>query len=95
MRISYNYIVTKLHFFVSFLFFFDISFLRFTDEFLLEPEKNFGQSKKFIDSLEGNDKESINGKEISSDAILDEAKKLASCTYEENTEWGKEASILV
>ncbi|KAM7488298.1 hypothetical protein LguiB_025782 [Lonicera macranthoides] len=65
------------------------------DEFLLEPEKNFGQSKKFIDSLKGNDKETINGKGNSSEAILDEASKLASCSYEENTEWGKEASIIV
>ncbi|KAG8370355.1 hypothetical protein BUALT_Bualt14G0108300 [Buddleja alternifolia] len=60
------------------------------DEFLHEAEKNFGFSSKLIDSVEA-----LNGKKVSErqnlcDATLEEAKKLASCTYEHNTRWGKE-----
>lgn len=35
------------------------------------------------------------GKEILCDEIIDEAKTLASCTYEENTSWGKEVSTIL
>ncbi|KAM7485225.1 hypothetical protein LguiA_001234 [Lonicera macranthoides] len=62
------------------------------DEFLLEREKNFGLSSKFINSLEGKNEESINGDGISSVGILEEARILASCAFEENTRWGKEAN---
>ncbi|PIN11330.1 Cellulose synthase (UDP-forming) [Handroanthus impetiginosus] len=60
------------------------------DEFPPEPEKNFGFSTKLIDSLralQGND---VNEKETISNATLEEAQTLASCTYEQNTSWGKE-----
>ncbi|CAK9152168.1 unnamed protein product [Ilex paraguariensis] len=61
------------------------------DEFLLEPAKNFGLSSKFIASLAGgSNKQDIEGKGVVSDAILEEARTLASCTFEKNTEWGKE-----
>ncbi|CAA2954351.1 cellulose synthase G3 [Olea europaea subsp. europaea] len=46
------------------------------DEFLDEPEKNFGLSSKFITSLKA-----LKG---------ENAKNLASCPFEENTKWGKE-----
>ncbi|XP_059632397.1 cellulose synthase-like protein G1 [Cornus florida] len=60
------------------------------DESLLEPEKNFGLSKIFIASLSGSEEQDTNGKGVLSDVILEEAKRLASCTFEKNTKWGKE-----
>lgn len=66
------------------------------DEFLdYEPEKNFGFSSMFITSLKAlNGKEVVNEREILSDATLEEAKNLASCSFEENTKWGKEVSLI-
>lgn len=60
------------------------------DEFLSEPEKKFGNSSKFIASLGGSIQEDTKGDGSSSDVILQEARNLASCSYEENTRWGKE-----
>lgn len=65
------------------------------DEFLEEAEKNFGLSTTLIDSVQA-----LNGKtsnvnqraNLSDDATLEEAQKLASCTYEHNTAWGKQVS---
>ena len=64
------------------------------DKFLFEPEKNFGTSSKFIYSLKGNNEQFVAQKDNSLDAILLEARLLASCAFEANTEWGKEASII-
>lgn len=69
--------------------------LYFTDKFLLEPEKNFGISSAFIASLEGSDKEDTSGVRDLSEAIIEEAKILASCDFEKNTQWGKEASAVL
>ncbi|XP_038876182.1 cellulose synthase-like protein G1 isoform X2 [Benincasa hispida] len=52
------------------------------ERFYVEPHKVFGQSQKFIDSMKMD-------KEYPMDAMLNEAVTLASCSYEENTEWGK------
>ncbi|XP_075489145.1 quillaic acid 3-O-glycosyltransferase CSL1-like [Primulina tabacum] len=60
------------------------------DEFLLEPEKTFGFSPKLIDSVQALNTKKVNDREILSDSTVHEAKKLASCTYELNTGWGKE-----
>ncbi|KAL5747072.1 hypothetical protein ACOSQ2_024369 [Xanthoceras sorbifolium] len=62
------------------------------DKHLLHPEKNFGNSSKFIESLKPkNDKDvDVRREGYSSDSILAEAKRLASCAYEVNTKWGKE-----
>ncbi|KAL0388464.1 UNVERIFIED_CONTAM: Cellulose synthase-like protein G3 [Sesamum radiatum] len=60
------------------------------DEFLEEPEKNFGFSTKLIDSLQALTGKNVRERENMSDAIIEEAKKLASCTYEQNTRWGKD-----
>ncbi|KAK4425544.1 Cellulose synthase-like protein G3 [Sesamum alatum] len=61
------------------------------DEFLEEPEKNFGFSTKLIDSLQAlNGKNATDRETMSDHATIEEAKKLASCTYEQNTTWGKE-----
>ncbi|PSR92899.1 Cellulose synthase-like protein [Actinidia chinensis var. chinensis] len=59
------------------------------DAFLREPEKNFGFSSKFISSLKGINQKNTN-KEYISDAIVDEARNLATCTFEKGTEWGEE-----
>ncbi|XP_047318927.1 cellulose synthase-like protein G3 [Impatiens glandulifera] len=59
------------------------------DVFLLEAERNFGWSSKLIDSLKcGNLKKPI--MEGISYETLQEAKKMASCTFEEGTQWGNE-----
>ncbi|KAK3043454.1 hypothetical protein RJ639_002033 [Escallonia herrerae] len=54
-------------------------------DFLLEPEKHFGFSRKFNASLKHSYAKKVNGEKILSDAV-------ASCGFEENTKWGKEAS---
>ncbi|KAK2641601.1 hypothetical protein Ddye_023364 [Dipteronia dyeriana] len=66
------------------------------DKHLLQPEKNFGNSRLLIGSLKAkNDKDvAIRKEEYSSDSILEEAKRLASCAYEVNTNWGKEIGYL-
>ncbi|KAL7105421.1 hypothetical protein ACP275_07G043100 [Erythranthe tilingii] len=62
------------------------------DEFLREPQKNFGYSTKLIDSVSSLNRKSANDQRdnLLDDATVEEAKKLASCTYEQNTKWGKE-----
>ena len=62
--------------------------------FLYEPKKNFGTSSKFIDSLKGKKEQLVAKNDDSWDAILQEARLLATCAFEANTEWGKEASII-
>ncbi|KAM3356508.1 cellulose synthase-like protein G3 [Capsicum galapagoense] len=65
------------------------SLLYQSEESLQEAEQKFGASRKFINSVNSLNDPKI-GKEILCDEIIDEAKTLASCTYEENTSWGKE-----
>ena len=62
--------------------------------FLSEPEKNFGTSGKFIDSLKGKNEQLVAKNDDSWDAILQEARLLATCAFEANTKWGKEAIII-
>lgn len=66
------------------------------DKYLLNPEKNFGNSTKLIASLKSNyNIQDVSRKEENSSvSILEDAKLLASCAYEANTNWGKEASVL-
>ncbi|KAK4342432.1 hypothetical protein RND71_038248 [Anisodus tanguticus] len=61
------------------------------DEFLGSPEKHFGSSRKFIASLEENNGY-INQEKVISEDIIEEAKTLASCAYEDGTQWGEEAN---
>ncbi|KAK4855993.1 hypothetical protein QYF36_013042 [Acer negundo] len=63
------------------------------DKFLLQPEKNFGNSTKLIASLKSNyNIQDVSRKEENSSvSILEDAQRLASCAYEANTNWGKEA----
>ncbi|XP_051129337.1 cellulose synthase-like protein G3 [Andrographis paniculata] len=60
------------------------------DEVLRDVEKKFGSSKQLIDSVKHLNETSTKKREFTSLATIDEAKKLASCTYEQNTRWGKE-----
>ncbi|XP_044486353.1 cellulose synthase-like protein G2 [Mangifera indica] len=63
------------------------------DKFLAEPEKNFGTSNKLIDSLRPNKEQDVTRQEDSSESTVEEAKRLASCSYEQNTQWGKEVGF--
>ncbi|KAH6816340.1 hypothetical protein C2S51_021160 [Perilla frutescens var. frutescens] len=60
------------------------------DEYLQEPEKNFGSSKKLINSVQALNINYVKEHEMISDSIVVEANKLASCAYEHGTKWGKE-----
>lgn len=60
------------------------------DEHLLHPEDIFGESSKFIDSLRGSENEETPQMEQVTSANLKEATKLALCSYEDNTKWGKQ-----
>lgn len=61
------------------------------DEFLIgQPEKVFGSSTNFIDSLRENSKQKFALQELTKDELLQEARNLATCTYESNTKWGDE-----
>uniref|UniRef100_A0A803LMF7 Uncharacterized protein n=1 Tax=Chenopodium quinoa TaxID=63459 RepID=A0A803LMF7_CHEQI len=61
------------------------------DEYLInEPEKAFGSSTKFIASLKENSNQDLVLKEFTND-LLQEARNLATCTYEANSLWGVEA----
>ncbi|KAL3506068.1 hypothetical protein ACH5RR_031450 [Cinchona calisaya] len=60
------------------------------DEMFVEPEQNFGSSKIFNDSLKSLNGRHTTREEIICNAIVEEAKSLATCTFEENTKWGKE-----
>lgn len=61
------------------------------DEFLQEAEKNLGSSKNLIDSVQTlNSKYYTKQRGNISDSTLVEANKLATCTYEHNTQWGKQ-----
>ncbi|KAI3707456.1 hypothetical protein L6452_25995 [Arctium lappa] len=59
------------------------------DEHLLHPEERFGESSKFIDSLKSSENKETQIDRFTT-AVLEEAKKLATCSYEDNTKWGKE-----
>nr|XP_043621760.1 cellulose synthase-like protein G2 [Erigeron canadensis] len=56
------------------------------DEHLVRPMESFGQSTKFIESLKKEDSQT----ELFPTVIIEETKKLASCSYEDNTKWGKQ-----
>ncbi|KAK6265693.1 hypothetical protein QUC31_016530 [Theobroma cacao] len=65
----------------------------FEDKHLFEPQSSFGMSSKFTDLQKFSSEQEIARFEGPSDAILKEAKLLASCDYERNTKWGEEASF--
>ncbi|CDO99182.1 unnamed protein product [Coffea canephora] len=60
------------------------------DEMPVEPERKFGSSNVFNASLKSLNGRQSRREEIISDATVEEAKSLATCTFEANTKWGKE-----
>ncbi|CAI9118266.1 OLC1v1019804C1 [Oldenlandia corymbosa var. corymbosa] len=61
------------------------------DAMVVDLEQNFGSSKAFNDSLKDLNGRRTNSRvEPISESIVEEAKSLATCTFEENTKWGKE-----
>jgi hypothetical protein len=63
--------------------------LYFSDIDLEELKQSFGSSNELIKSIRGNYKPNvINGQH----GLLKETQLLASCTYENDTKWGKKAS---
>ncbi|KNA17850.1 hypothetical protein SOVF_076690 [Spinacia oleracea] len=61
------------------------------DEYLnSQPEKAFGSSTKLIAALRENSKQNLAIKELTEDELYQEARNLATCTYEANTLWGSE-----
>lgn len=71
-----------------------IRYICFTEESLQEAEQKFGASRKFINSINSLNDQRNGGKNVLCDEVIEEAKILASCTFEENTSWGKEVSII-
>jgi len=47
-------------------------------------------SSKFIASLKGTSEHHTNGEGLLPDTVLEEARNLASCTFEKGTKWGNE-----
>lgn len=73
----------------------NISFANLTGFDLRELKNSFGPSNEFIKSLRQDYKPNVNNDGEFSNMFLEEAKVLSSCSYEDNTAWGKEASILL
>lgn len=66
------------------------------DKYLLHPEMHFGDSSKLAASLKYSNyktQQVAKKEENSLVSVLEEAKRLASCAYEADTKWGREASI--
>ncbi|XP_049370612.1 cellulose synthase-like protein G1 [Solanum verrucosum] len=59
------------------------------EEYLSSPEKHFGRSKKFLASLEEKNGY-VKAEKVISEDIVEEAKTLATCAYEDGTHWGQE-----
>ncbi|TYJ45246.1 hypothetical protein E1A91_A02G042200v1 [Gossypium mustelinum] len=62
---------------------------------LRELKDSFGPSNEFINSLRQDYKKpNLNDNGEASNMLLEEAKVLASCSYEDHTKWGKEVGFL-
>ncbi|KAK8365309.1 hypothetical protein V6Z12_A02G044300 [Gossypium hirsutum] len=62
---------------------------------LRELKDSFGPSNEFINSLRQDYKKpNLNDNGEASNVLLEEAKVLASCSYEDHTKWGKEVGFL-
>lgn len=64
------------------------------DSDLSALKQAFGPSNEFIMSLKNNKQHNIMCSGTSSSILQEEAQFLASCTYEKETQWGKQASNL-
>ncbi|XWS08835.1 hypothetical protein CRYUN_Cryun40dG0034400 [Craigia yunnanensis] len=61
---------------------------------LRELKNSYGPSNEFIISLRHDYKPNLNNDGEVSHILLEEAKVLASCSYEDHTKWGKEVGFL-
>lgn len=71
---------------VAFFFFFPV----LADELVVDQVQSFGCSRMFNDSLKVLNQKSTNQDLIISNETVEEAQFLATCTFEENTRWGKD-----
>ncbi|KAF9608915.1 hypothetical protein IFM89_012083 [Coptis chinensis] len=58
------------------------------DAYLSRPYMYFGPSNVFVNSLKKENESLLNDDGDTSQAVLEEAQFLASCSYERNTQWG-------
>lgn len=65
-----------------------------SDADIMEHRDTFGPSDEFIKSICGNCKCSEINEDDCKKTVIEEARSLASCTYEEHTKWGEKASLL-
>lgn len=67
----------------------------FVDDLIVDQEQSFGNSRLFNESLKSLVQKDINEERIMiSNATIEEAKSLATCTFEQNTKWGKDVSLM-
>lgn len=64
-----------------------------SDADIMEHRDTFGPSDEFIKSICGNYKCSEINEDDCNKTVIEEARSLASCTYEEHTKWGEKASL--
>jgi len=63
------------------------------DDYLQEAQKYFGNSTGFVESLKVIRGQKTTKKSSSREETLREALAVCSCSYENNTKWGTEASV--
>ncbi|KAH1113209.1 hypothetical protein AAZX31_04G235500 [Glycine max] len=63
------------------------------DDYLQDAQKYFGKSTAYIESLKAIRGQKSSKKNISRDEMLREAQVVASCSYENNTNWGTEVGF--
>ena len=63
------------------------------DDYLKDAQKYFGKSTAYIESLKAIRGQKSSKKNISRDEMLREAQVVASCSYENNTNWGTEVGF--
>ncbi|XP_027347589.1 cellulose synthase-like protein G1 [Abrus precatorius] len=63
------------------------------DDYLLDAQNNFGKSTMYVDTLKAIRGQPNSTRNVSKDVSLQEAQVVASCSYEKNTNWGKEVGF--
>jgi len=63
------------------------------DDYLADAEKYFGNSTGLIETMKVMRGQKTSKKSISREEMLREALAVCSCSYENNTKWGTEASV--
>ena len=67
----------------------------YPDTDFLQLKEFYGPSNEFIKSLSSCNTPYVNDNENSLNTLLQETKVLASCTYEKDTKWGRQASTVL